>query len=303
MNKQIFKHTIDDFLSYLRIENGLSENTVKSYALDLQRLVTFSEQTLNYSHVDQIKREDILLQLSELNSSGLKPTTITRYLTTLRRFFAFLKMEGLINENPMTTISLPKKREHLPEVLTLDEVDRLLATPDVETVLGLRDRAILETLYATGLRVSELVAIRLNDWHEDMGFIRTIGKGDKERIVPLGEIAQDWISRYLEESRPKLVRNEDGTKDCLFLNFHGNPLTRQGIWKNLKAYVQKAGIQKNVTPHTLRHSFATHILENGADLRIVQELLGHTDISTTQIYTHIHAEHMKQIYKQAHPRA
>ena len=203
----------------------------------------------------------------------------------------------------MEKISLPKKTQHLPAVLTLDEVDRILATPDITKPLGLRDRTLLETLYSTGMRVSEIIHIKLEDIHLDMGFIQTIGKGDKERLVPIGEMAEDWINKYLTEGRPKLVKDEDETQSYLFVNNRGKPLSRQGVWKNLKKMVIMAHITKDISPHTLRHSFATHLLENGADLRVVQELLGHSDISTTQIYTHIHAQHMKDIYHQNHPRA
>jgi integrase/recombinase XerD len=203
----------------------------------------------------------------------------------------------------MEKISLPKKTQHLPSVLTLEEVDRLLSTPDIAKPLGLRDRTLLETLYSTGMRVSEIIHIQLTDIHLDMGFIQTIGKGNKERIVPIGEVAEEWLQRYLQEGRPKLVKDEEAAQNYLFVNNHGKPLSRQGVWKNLKKLVMMANISKDISPHTLRHSFATHLLENGADLRVVQELLGHSDISTTQIYTHIHAQHMKDIYTKAHPRA
>lgn len=294
---------IQDFLATLRVENGLSDNTIQSYHNDLKRFVTFLEENALLTSWQKLTREDILIQLQTMQESGMKTTTISRYLTTLRRFFQYLKMEGLVAENPMETVAMPKPKKYLPQVLSADEIDRLLEAPDVSTPHGLRDRTFLELFYATGLRVSELIHLRVSDWHQDMGFIQTIGKGNKERIVPIGEIAEDWLWRYLEEGRSKLERNEEEAQGFLFLNFHGKPMTRQGIWKIIKKYVMQAHITKEVSPHTLRHSFATHLLENGADLRIVQELLGHSDISTTQIYTHIHSEYLKTVYDNSHPRA
>ena len=268
---------INAYGRYLRIERGLSDNTITSYQRDLRKYSHFLEKNEIHAFGD-VTKPDVLLYLQ------------------------FLKQEGLIENDPMVTIQLPKKQQKLPKVLSMDEIERLMAAPDVKTVLGLRDRAILELLYATGLRVSELIHITMSEIHLDIGFIQTIGKGDKERIVPLGEEAAFWISEYLSDSRPALAHGRKETA-YLFLNFHGNGFTRQGIWKNLKQTVRDAGINKNVSPHMLRHSFATHILENGADLRIVQELLGHADISTTQIYTHITTERMAEIYQKYHPRA
>ncbi len=204
--------------------------------------------------------------------------------------------------DPMQHIDTPKKAQKLPKTLSIKEVEQLIETPDVTKTLGLRDRAILEVMYATGLRVSELIELKLADLHLDLGLIQTIGKGDKERIIPLGDLAIEWIRRYMEEARPKLLRSGEN-ETHLFLNHHGHKFTRQGIWKNLKQTVFDAGIKKEVTPHTLRHSFATHLLENGADLRVVQELLGHADISTTQIYTHITKKRMADVYQKYFPRA
>ncbi len=216
-------------------------------------------------------------------------------------FFRYLANENKITADPMLKIDTPKTGHHLPQVLTTDEVDRLLAVPDTTKKLGIRDRALLEVMYATGLRVSELVNLTLDELHLEMGLIQPLGKGDKERIIPIGEVAIDWLNQYLTSVRDLLLK--ENSSQYVFLNAHGHQLTRQGVWKNLKALVRQAGITKNVTPHTLRHSFATHILENGAGLRVVQELLGHADISTTQIYTHISQKRLTEVYQKYHPRA
>ena len=240
--------------------------------------------------------------LQTLKEDNRSNATIARMITSLRRFHQFLRQERYTDHDPMQHIDSPKKQQKLPDTLSLNEVEQLLQTPDTKQTLGLRDRAILEVMYATGLRVSELVNLKLNDLHLEMGLLQTLGKGDKERIVPLGDIAIKWVQRYLSEARPYLTR-KNPEEAYLFVNNHGTKLSRQGIWKNLKRIVQMAGIYKTVTPHTLRHSFATHLLENGADLRTVQELLGHADISTTQIYTHITKKRMTDVYKQYFPRA
>lgn len=289
-----------DYIHYLKVERGLSENTVSSYKNDLVQFVFFLEQK-EITDFSAITRQ-IIVDFLELEANQQKATSsIVRSVTSLRKFFQYMIEEGIIQNDPMELIDAPKKNEHLPEVLSTSEVERLLATPDVSKPLGLRNRAILELMYATGLRVSEVINVQLADLHLSLGLIQTIGKGQKERIVPVGDKAILWIERYLSEVRTKLLRKQ--SSNFLFLNHHGKKLTRQGIWKNLKADVLTAGIEKNVTPHTLRHSFATHILENGADLRIVQELLGHADISTTQIYTHLSKRRLAEIYGKYHPRA
>ncbi|WP_333637183.1 site-specific tyrosine recombinase XerD, partial [Ligilactobacillus animalis] len=261
---------IADYLHYLMVERGLSKNTLLSYGQDLRQFAAFLEQ--KKVTLTQVDRDLIMLYLESQLQHQKARTTISRCITSLRRFFRYLMQEELVTKDPMQLIELPKKENHLPEVLSVSEVEMLLQTPDVEKPLGLRDRAILELMYATGLRVSEVINLKLADLHLELGIIQTLGKGQKERLVPIGDTAVMWVQRYLKTARPKLLRTPN---DYLFLNFHGNQLTRQGIWKNLKQQVKLAGIKKNVTPHTLRHSFATHILENGADLRIVQELLGH----------------------------
>ncbi len=295
------KEQIIDYLHYLTIERGLSQNTRKSYERDLEQYLTFlTEQHIkDWQAVDRVL---ILSFLQQLQQSGKSSATIIRMVSSLRRFHQFLRQERFTDHDPMQHIDSPKKQQKLPDILSLSEVERLIETPDTKEVLGIRDRAILEVMYATGLRVSELIGLQLKDLHLSMGLLQTTGKGDKERIVPLGDLAIQWIETYLEEARPFLTRKHP-EESHLFVNNHGKQLSRQGIWKNLKALVRKAGITKNVTPHTLRHSFATHLLENGADLRTVQELLGHADISTTQIYTHITKKRMTEVYKQHFPRA
>ena len=295
------KEQIIDYLHYLTIERGLSQNTRKSYERDLEQYLTFlTEQHIkDWQAVDRVL---ILSFLQQLQQSGKSSATIIRMVSSLRRFHQFLRQERFTDHDPMQHIDSPKKQQKLPDTLSLSEVERLIETPDTKEVLGIRDRAILEVMYATGLRVSELIGLQLKDLHLSMGLLQTTGKGDKERIVPLGDLAIQWIETYLEEARPFLTRKHP-EESHLFVNNHGKQLSRQGIWKNLKALVRKAGITKNVTPHTLRHSFATHLLENGADLRTVQELLWHADISTTQIYTHITKKRMTEVYKQHFPRA
>lgn len=292
---------ITDYLHYLTIERGLSENTKKSYQRDLLQYLSFLEKQ-KITDWQEVDRFTVVSFLQELKEDGKSSATIARMITSLRRFHQFLRQERITDHDPMQHIDSPKKQQKLPDTLSLGEVEQLLGTPDTKETLGLRDRAILEVMYATGLRVSELINLKLNDVHLEMGLLQTLGKGDKERIVPLGDIAIKWVRRYLADARPYLTRRNPA-ESHLFVNNHGSGLSRQGIWKNLKAIVQKAGIYKTVTPHTLRHSFATHLLENGADLRTVQELLGHADISTTQIYTHITKKRMTDVYKQYFPRA
>ncbi len=289
---------IADYLHYLRVERGLSKNTLLSYGQDLRQFAAFLEQ--KKITLTQVDRDLIMLYLESQLQHQKARTSHSRCITSLRRFFRYLMQEELVTKDPMQLIELPKKESHLPEVLSMSEVEMLLQTPDVKKPLGLRDRAILELMYATGLRVSEVINLKLADLHLELGIVQTLGKGQKERLVPIGDTAVMWVQRYLKTARPKLLRTPN---DYLFVNFHGNQLTRQGIWKNLKQQVKLAGIKKNVTPHTLRHSFATHILENGADLRIVQELLGHADISTTQLYTHLSKKRLAKIYNEAHPHA
>lgn len=289
-----------DYLHYLKVERGLSENTINSYGIDLKLFLEYLKEN-EIPSFKQVNKEVIVNYMQAEKNNNKANSSILRSVSSLRKFFQYLAQEKIIEKDPMLLIDTPKKKQHLPQVLTKEEVEKLLHSPNTGQVLGLRDRAMLELMYATGLRISEIINLKLEDLHLTMGTLQTLGKGHKERIVPVGDEAIKWINRYLEEARPKLLKQK--RSNYLFLNFHGNNLTRQGVWKNLKAEVRKAGIQKNITPHTLRHSFATHILENGADLRIVQELLGHADISTTQIYTHLSNKQLADIYNRAHPRA
>ncbi|WP_049154369.1 site-specific tyrosine recombinase XerD [Ligilactobacillus salivarius] len=289
-----------DYLHYLKVERGLSENTINSYGIDLKLFLEYLREN-EIPSFKQVNKEVIVNYMQSGKNNNKANSSILRSVSSLRKFFQYLAQEKIIEKDPMLLIDTPKKKQHLPQVLTKEEVEKLLRSPNTGQVLGLRDRAMLELMYATGLRISEIINLKLEDLHLTMGTLQTLGKGHKERIVPVGDEAIKWVNRYLEEARPKLLKQK--RSNYLFLNFHGNNLTRQGVWKNLKAEVRKAGIQKNITPHTLRHSFATHILENGADLRIVQELLGHADISTTQIYTHLSNKQLADIYNRAHPRA
>ncbi|WP_345759508.1 site-specific tyrosine recombinase XerD [Ligilactobacillus salivarius] len=289
-----------DYLHYLKVERGLSENTINSYGIDLKLFLEYLREN-EIPSFKQVNKEVIVNYMQSEKNNNKANSSILRSVSSLRKFFQYLAQEKIIEKDPMLLIDTPKKKQHLPQVLTKEEVEKLLRSPNTGQVLGLRDRAMLELMYATGLRISEIINLKLEDLHLTMGTLQTLGKGHKERIVPVGDEAIKWVNRYLEEVRPKLLKQK--RSNYLFLNFHGNNLTRQGVWKNLKAEVRKAGIQKNITPHTLRHSFATHILENGADLRIVQELLGHADISTTQIYTHLSNKQLADIYNRAHPRA
>lgn len=290
---------IDEYLHFIKVERGLSANTQENYRRDLTKYRCYLESA-GITQWTQVDRFVIMDFLKTLRTEEKASSSIVRMMSALRQFHLFLRQENITQENPMQHIDSPKRQEHLPDTLSLQEVETLIETPDVTTPLGLRNRAILETMYATGLRVSELISLKKDDLHLSMGLIQTIGKGNKERVIPIGDVAAHWMERYFAESRPKLVRQKDVPE--VFVNFHGNKLTRQGIWKNIKAIVKEAGIDKDVTPHTLRHSFATHLLENGADLRMVQELLGHSSISTTQIYTHVTKKRVSEVYQKYFPR-
>jgi integrase/recombinase XerD len=281
------------FLQYLRIEKGLSDNTLASYKHDL---AMYTEH-LGKLGVLEAQQADVSGFLKFLYSRKLKPRSAARAFAAVRGLHRFLILERAREDNPTANIDQPRWWKPLPNVLSLEEVDRLLAAPDTSTPKGLRDRALLEVLYATGLRVSELIGLRLDGVDIGVGFVRCIGKGSKERIVPLGESAGAAIADYMKVRRVKKPTN------YLFLNHVGGKLSRMGFWKILRAYGLRAGIKKRLTPHVLRHSFATHLLERGADLRAVQTMLGHADISTTEIYTHVMRERLKEIYKSYHPRA
>jgi len=294
-------NSIDNFLNYVATEKGLSQNTVNSYAQDLTQFSDFVKKA-GVNQVTDLKKEIILEFMNHLKSQNKKPTTISRCITTLRNFFKFLIREKIITIDYSKYFELPHIYKKLPEVLSVNEVDNLLKAPNPETTLGLRDRAMLELLYASGLRVSELLSVESADLNYEFGYLRVFGKGSKERIVPVGSVALEWCRKYLDEGRAKLIDQAIPTAS-MFLNKDGHPMTRQGFWKIIKHYALVAGITKKLSPHVIRHSFATHLLENDADLRSVQEMLGHSDISTTQIYTHVSNKTLKDIYRRTHPRS
>ncbi|EPC60460.1 integrase [Lacticaseibacillus paracasei subsp. paracasei Lpp228] len=288
---------IADFIHYLNVERGLAKATQTSYQQDL---ITFSAWLAARKRRTFPEEFGTIQSFLKEQNATKAPASVSRMISALRKFYRFLLREGAISADPMTKIDTPKRAQHLPATLSSQEVDALMAKPDTDKPLGLRDRAIFELMYATGLRVSEVVDLRLDQLHLAMNLLQVTGKGDKERLVPISPQATQWVDRYLQEARPKLLKRVQPKN--VFVNFHGRPMTRQGIWKNLKAYIASIGIEKDVTPHTLRHSFATRLLENGADLRVVQELLGHSDISTTQIYTHLSNQHLVAVYHKTHPR-
>jgi integrase/recombinase XerD len=294
--------TIAAFLNYVRVEKGLSPNTVSAYRHDLLKFDDFAKK--RKLTLESVSRDDLVDFLASLYRQKLESRTVARHLVTMRNFFRFTLIQELRTEDPSLNLESPKIRRSLPGYLRLEEVEKLLAQPDEKQPAGLRDRAMLEVLYSTGLRVSELVGLRVMDMDRAAGCVRCIGKGNKERIVPIGKKALALVDRYLRDSRPKLIREgKQANPTALFINRRGGPLSRVGVWKILSAYGRQAGMRKGLTPHMLRHSFATHLLEGGADLRSVQLMLGHSDISTTQIYTHVVEERLKQIYKAHHPRA
>lgn len=286
------------FLEYLTVEKGLSKNTIDSYRRDLSRYLSFLEkQGLD---LQKVSRKEITTYIGELRGDGLVSSSIARNLSTIRRFHGFLISEGLSEIDPCENLETPKGVIRLPKTLTSEEVEALLNKPDSKKRLGLRDRTMIELLYATGMRVSELVSIKLKDLNLEVGYIITFGKGSKERVVPIHEKAITLIKDYLKDSRNRLLKK--GNSYYLFLGQGGRPMTRERFWQIIKGYALQAGIKSKVFPHVLRHSFASHLLEHGADLRSVQLMLGHSDISTTQIYTHVTSERLKRIHKEFHPR-
>jgi integrase/recombinase XerD len=293
---------LSSFLMHVKVEKGLSANTISAYRRDLVKFEGFAKK--RKLSVETVSRDDLVDFLAGLYRDKLESRTVARQLVTLRNFFRWAQTLEIITEDPSINLESPKIRRSLPGYLRLDEVEKLLNQPDEKTSLGLRDRAMLEVLYSTGLRVSELVSLRVSDLDSKIGCVRCVGKGDKERIVPVGRKALAIVDRYMREARPTLVRQAKAVNSpTLFVNRRGVSLSRVGVWKILSAYGRKAGLRTALTPHMLRHSFATHLLERGADLRSVQLMLGHADISTTQIYTHVVEERLKQVYKAHHPRA
>lgn len=286
-------------MNFLRVERGLSDNTVQSYSYDLQKFKEYLDD--RGIPLNEASQGDILAYFNLQREEGKSGRTLSRYLASIRCFYRYLMQEHYIQQDPTENLESPKVERLLPRILSVGEVDLLLSQPDVRTVWGLRDKAMLELIYATGMRVSELLGLDTDHLNLDAGFVRCFGKGAKERIIPVGEVALRYLKEYLAKGWVKLRKSP--REKAVFLNRRGKRLSRQGFWKILKGYAKKAGIQKEITPHVLRHSFATHLLENGADLRVVQELLGHADITTTQIYTHLSQKKLREVYERSHPRA
>lgn len=289
----------EEFLDFIIVEKGLSKNTVDAYGRDLSRFELFLKE--RGRPAKNAGREDVISFMTSLGRAGLSSRSTARNMVAVRMFYRFLKAEGHIEALPTDNIELPRSFRRLPDTLSPQEVEMLLNAPDTKGHIGIRDRAMIELLYATGLRVTELVEITVNRLNLEVGFLVVMGKGSKERVVPMGEVAMGWIKDYIRDARVKILKGRES--DYLFVTARGSKMTRQGFWKIIKKNAFKAGIYKNISPHKLRHSFATHLLEGGADLRSVQTMLGHVDISTTQIYTHVNAERLKKIYKEYHPRA
>ena len=290
---------VDAYLNDLKAGRRLAPNTVAAYARDLVLLARFAEE--RKAAFDRLGRGDLEAFVRELMASGLAPRSVARVVACVRGFYRFLQTDGHLSSNPADDLRAPRSWPALPKFLSVDEVDALLDQPDTATAAGLRDRALIELLYATGLRVSELVALQSGDLHLDAGYLTCLGKGGKERLVPIGRAAVEWLRRYLASARPALLGRR--TSRRVFVNARGGVrLSRVGFWKRLKQHARQAGLPRDLSPHVLRHSFATHLLERGADLRSIQTLLGHADLSTTQIYTHVLAARLRAVYDECHPR-
>ncbi len=300
------KEEIESFLNYLTVEKGFSKNTIDAYRNDLFAMAEFAEREMGKRSVmpswDSFSRQDMLAYMLDLKERNYANTTLARKVAAAKSFFAFMMAEGKIKKNPMENITSPKVGKSLPDAISIAQVRQLMEQPaKTEATEAKRDRAMLELLYASGMRASELVSLNVNDVNTSECTVRCFGKGNKERLVPVYPQAAKVVEEYVKQARPRLVHND--TEQALFVNQRGERLTRQGLWQILKAYAKSAGLGKQITPHTLRHSFATHMLSGGADLRSVQEMLGHANISTTQIYTHLSSEHIRRTYDKAHPRA
>jgi len=291
---------LDLFFNFLTAEKGLSANTINAYGRDLASYTDYLHKSENVDSPAAISQLMVLNYITFLKNSGLSPRSRARALSTLRNFHRFLQRENYVEHDPSALVESPRSLSALPKLLSQKDVERLLRSLTGNSPIAVRDRAMIEVLYATGMRVSELVSLRLGDLKLDIGCLNAFGKGSKQRLIPLGEVAIEILTEYLQDGRLKLLKNLDSQE--VFLNARGKKLSRQGFWKNLRNYAIKAGIKQKVYPHMLRHSFATHLLENGADLRSVQTMLGHADISTTQIYTHVIQERLKQVHEQFHPR-
>lgn len=288
---------VDKYLEHILIEKGLSENSLSSYSNDLASLLSFLES--KSFKLKDLSDKSLFLYLTHLRAKGLKSRSLARHLSSLRGFFSYAMDERWYKEDPGHLLENPKLPKKLPEFLTKEEITKVLALPDTSTKLGMRDKAMLELLYAAGLRVSELIQMRILDYDAQVGILKVFGKGAKERLVPIHYTAQDILNRYIQNTRPTFKPVED----FMFLNRSGKGLTRQGVWKLIKKFAKMAEIQRSISPHTFRHSFATHLLEGGADLRTVQLLLGHSDISATEIYTHIESNRLKTLHQKYHPRS
>ncbi len=294
----MYQH-VDEYLNFLAVERGVSLNTLEAYSRDLNRYTEFAERR-GISSIEKIAADDVISFLAQLKKEGLGANSVNRALAALRGLYKYLLRENRISENPVANIELAKVWMRLPGTLTREEMKHLLSLPGTTTPLTARDTAMFELAYATGIRVSELIGLTVNSVNWQVGYLVVLGKGSKERIVPVGKASMEFLRYYVDRIRPLLLK--DITVDICFLNRSGQGLTRQGFWKIVKKYAARAGMEKKVHPHTFRHSFATHLLEGGADLRSVQVMLGHSDISTTQIYTHVTREHLKDIHKRYHPR-
>lgn len=293
---------LDQFMDYLTLERGLSANTRLGYGHDLSEFLAFLSRK-GRAGIQEVVRRDIVDFLMESKQKGLAAPSLARRLVAIKVFFRHLSREGLLAANVADAMDSPRLWKILPPTLSIEEVDRLLAAPDVSTPRGLRDRAILETFYATGLRVSELAGLALESLHFDAEYVRCVGKGDKERVVPIGHRAIAAVQAWLERGRPAYAAKGGGASRAVFLSRTGKPLSRVTLWRHIRAYARQAGIRKEISPHVLRHSFASHLLANGASLRVIQEMLGHADISTTQIYTHVDQSRLQSVHHQYHPRA
>ncbi|WP_040951274.1 site-specific tyrosine recombinase XerD [Gorillibacterium massiliense] len=295
------RETLQTFIQYLAAEKGLAQNTLESYQRDISQYIDF----LNVNGVTELRDSNkihIQKYLLEMKGKGRASSTMSRSIVSIRSFYQFMIRQRVLDHDPSQQLEAPKLDKRLPQVLTVDEVLKLLEAPVPSVPAGVRDKAMLELLYATGIRVTELISLDVDSINTEMGFVRCMGKASRERVIPLGKTAARWLDEYIRYMRPYLLKVSDEV-DALFINHLGTRLTRQGFWKIIKKYAKEAHIEKEITPHTLRHSFATHLLDNGADLRSVQEMLGHADISTTQIYTQMTKTNMKEVYDRAHPRA